>query len=106
MQTLPGSPPNSEPERKEDQKRPKPTSQVCPQCVQVRGKQSWGQDKVGQFALDVKFKGVTKNTKTTLCYPDESYFKAVLSKIEINEKFMMNIKSKNFLNVISLKASS
>lgn len=56
--------------------------------------------------MDVKFKGVTKNTKTTLCYPDESYFKAVLSKIEINEKFMMNIKSKNFLNVISLKASS
>lgn len=96
MQTLPGSPSNSEPERKEDQKKPKPTSQVCPQCVQVRGRQSSGQDKVGQLALDVKFKRVTKNTKTTLRYPDESYFKAVLSKVEINEKFTMNIKSKIF----------
>lgn len=43
--------------------------------------------------MDVRFKGVTKNTKKSLCYPDESYFKAVLLKIEMNEKFMMNIRS-------------
>lgn len=43
--------------------------------------------------MDVRFKGVTKNTKISLCYPDESYFKAVLLKIEMNEKFMMNIRS-------------
>lgn len=93
MQTLPGSPPSSEPERKEAQKRPEPASQLCPQHVQVRGRQSWDQSKVRQLALDVRFKGVTKNTKKSLCYPDESYFKAVLLKIEMNEKFMMNIRS-------------